>query len=37
MNATYQKYQKDENGGNYYEEFDRIGIYLRQKWIDERA
>lgn len=37
MNAAYQKYQKDENGGNHYEEFDRIGIYLRQKWINERA
>lgn len=38
MNATYRNYQKDENGGNHYEEeFDRIGIYLRQKWIDERA
>ena len=38
MYAAYQKYQKDENGGNHYEEeFDRAGIYLRQKWIDERA
>ena len=28
MNATYQKYQKDENGGNHYEEeFDRVVIH----------
>ena len=30
MYAAYQKYQKDENGGNHYEEFDRAGIYFRQ-------
>ena len=35
MYAAYRKYQK--NGGNHYEEFDRAGIYFRQKWIDERA